>query len=122
VRTYESIVVFHPEATDEARREVQDKIQSVVEKFGGEIQSKDDWGKRKLAYAVKKHRYGVMNRIQLKADPKVVSDLDLVFRHAESVLRYATAVISERQLKQQKSAEVPAPAPLDATDNARRKK
>jgi ribosomal protein S6 len=41
-----------------------------------------------------------MTRIQLHADPKVVHELDQVFRHAESVIKYMTALMSERLLNQ----------------------
>ena len=122
MRTYESIIVFHPETTDEVRRDVHEKVQALVEKSGGEIQAKDDWGKRKLGYTVDKQRFGVMNRVQLKAGSKVVSELDQVFRHTESVIKYMTVAVNERQLKAAKSAEAQVPAHLDNLDNSRRRK
>jgi small subunit ribosomal protein S6 len=123
LRTYESIVIFHPESTEEARREIQDKVKGAVERLGGQVQTVDEWGKRKLAYPVKKHRYGQMARVQLEAAPKVVAELDQIFRHAEPVIKYMTTVMSERFLTQ-KPAETStlSPAALDAAENGRRKR
>jgi small subunit ribosomal protein S6 len=122
LRTYELITVFHPEATDDARREVQDKVRAAVEKFGGEIQGVDDWGKRKLAYPVRKHRYGQMVRVQMQAEPRVVHDLDQVLRHAEPVIRYMASVLTEKMLKQKAAPEAQAPAALDTAENGRRRR
>jgi small subunit ribosomal protein S6 len=121
LRTYESIVVFHPESTDDARREIQDKVRGTVEKSGGEIQTVDDLGKRKLAYPVQKHRYGQMVRVQLAGDPRVVKELDLVFRHAEPVIKYMTILLTEQLLKQ-RAADLLAPPVVDSAENGRRRR
>ena len=122
MRTYESIVIFHPESAEEARKEVQDKLRGVVEKLGGEVQTVDDWGRRKLAYPVRKHRYGQMTRVQLHADPKVVHELDLVFRHSESVIKYMTALMSERLLNQKPVVESTSSDDHGDGENGRRKR
>lgn len=121
LRIYESIIVFHPEATEESRREVQEKAKAAVERCGGEIQATDDWGKRKLAYAVHKQRYGQMTRIQLQAEPKVVAELDQVFRHAESIIKYMTAGVPAKLIKQ-KAQDLLAPPVQDSAENGRRRR
>jgi small subunit ribosomal protein S6 len=121
LRIYESIIVFHPEATDEARREVQDKAKAVVERSGGEVQAVDDWGKRKLAYVVRKQRYGLMTRLQMNAPPTVVNELDQVYRHAESIIKYMTAGVTAALLKQ-KAADALAPPVVDSAENGRRRR
>lgn len=123
MRTYESIVVFHPEASEDARKDVQDKIRAIVGRLGGQVQTVDDWGKRKLAYPVRKQRYGQVARVQMESAPTVVAELDQVFRHAEPVIKYMTTVMPDRLLKQ-KAAEDPAlsPAALDSAEDGRRKR
>jgi small subunit ribosomal protein S6 len=123
LRTYESIIIFHPEATEEARQEIQDKVRGAIERVGGQVQTVDDWGKRKLAYPVRKHRYGQMARFQLEAEPKVVSEMDQIFRHAESVIKYMTTVMPDRLLKQKAAEAAPmSPVALDSAENGRRKR
>jgi small subunit ribosomal protein S6 len=119
LRTYESIIIFHPEASEESRREVQDKVRGAIERGGGEVQAMDDWGKRKLAYAVHKNRYGQMVRFQLQGQSSIVGELDLVFRHAEQVIKYMTVLLTEKFLKR-KAADALLPVALETPDNGRR--
>jgi small subunit ribosomal protein S6 len=121
LRIYESIIIFHPEATEETRGEVHDKVRGIVERFEGEIQAVDDLGKRKLAYPVKKNKYGQMSRVQLTAKPQVVSELETVYRHAEVVIKHMTSVLTERLL-QQRAADAAAPPAPDAQENGRRRR
>jgi small subunit ribosomal protein S6 len=123
LRTYESIVVFHPEAAEEARKEVLDKVRGVIERLTGQVQTVDDWGKRKLAYPVRKHRYGQMVRLQLEADPKVVAEMDQIYRHAEPVIKYMTVHLTPAllNLKPAESSNSSAAAQETAEDGRRKR-
>ena len=59
VRQYELVYIVPPETTEEALTELHTQIASVVERFGGNFEKTENWGRRKLAYEVGGHREGV---------------------------------------------------------------
>ena len=57
-RQYELIYVLSPEMDEEGVKEFHTQISEIVENLGGEIETTDNWGRRRLAYEIKKHREG----------------------------------------------------------------
>ena len=87
---YETIFVLHPELTEEA---VETNIQSTVQLLegkGAEIIRIDRGGKRRLAYVMRKQRYGYYNLIHFRTTPEALPDLERMYRLTERVLRYLT--------------------------------
>ena len=87
---YETIYVLHPEMTEE---DVEAHIQSTVQLLegkGAEIIRLDHGGKRRLAYVMRKQRYGYYNLIHFRATPEPLPELERMYRLSERVLRYLT--------------------------------
>jgi small subunit ribosomal protein S6 len=87
---YETIFVLHPELTEE---DVEANIQSTVQLLegkGAEIIRIDRGGKRRLAYVMRKQRYGYYNLIHFRATPEALPDMERMYRLTERVLRYLT--------------------------------
>ena len=87
---YETIFVLHPELTEE---DVEANIQSTVQLLEGkdaEIIRIDRGGKRRLAYVMRKQRYGYYNLIHFRATPEPLPELERIYRLSERVLRYLT--------------------------------
>ena len=87
---YETIFVLHPELTEE---DVEANIQSTVQLLegkGAEIIRIDRGGKRRLAYVMRKQRYGYYNLIHFRATPAPLPELERMYRLSERVLRYLT--------------------------------
>ena len=59
VRQYELIYITPPESTEEALNELHAQILSVVDRFKGNIEKTENWGRRRLAYEIAGHREGV---------------------------------------------------------------
>ena len=55
---YETIFILKPSLTDEDAAKVVAKMRAVVEKGGGEILKTENWGKKKMAYEVRKEKKG----------------------------------------------------------------
>ena len=88
MRKYEVIFILRPDLDEEQNTEVIEKFKTLIESHGGEILKLDKWGKRKLAYEVKKFREGLYVLIQMKAESKVATELDRVFKITDEVLRH----------------------------------
>jgi small subunit ribosomal protein S6 len=87
---YETVFVLNPELTEE---DVEANVQSTVqllENKGAEIIRIDRGGKRRLAYVMRKQRYGYYTLIHFRATPEPLPELERMYRLSERVLRYLT--------------------------------
>jgi small subunit ribosomal protein S6 len=87
VRAYEVMVILDPSLDERTVAPSLDTYLNVVRQDGGEIESVDVWGKRRLAYEINKNAEGIYAVIDLKAEPATVKELDRQLTLNESVLR-----------------------------------
>lgn len=71
----------------------EDKITALVEKFksliseAGEIESVDEWGKRKLAYPINDQTEGYYVLVNFSAKPDFPLELERIYRITDGILR-----------------------------------
>ena len=85
---YELAVVVNAQIDDEARAAVVDNCKTLIERFGGVVGETDDWGKKKLAYPIKKMDEGFYYFIQFEAEPTAPADIEQRVRIKDNVLRF----------------------------------
>ena len=85
---YELALVFTPVIDDETRQAEMQKVQELIERFGGTIEKIDDWGKRRLAYEIKKLNEGYYNLVAFESDSSAPAEIESRVRIMENVLRY----------------------------------
>ena len=95
MRRYEVMVILDPELEERTVEPSLDTYLNIVRKEGGTVEKLDIWGRRKLAYDVKKKSEGIYAIIDLTAEPAVVKELDRQLTLNESILR--TKVIQPDQ-------------------------
>lgn len=88
MRKYETIFVMHPSLDAEANKAAVEKFKGVIENGGGTVDNVDDWGKRKLAYEIKKVNEGYYTLINFTAGPELPKELDRIFRITDGVIRH----------------------------------
>jgi len=88
MRAYELTFIVHPELDDSAFNEVVERVKAWITDSGGEITQLDYWGKRKLAYEIKKQSDGNYVFMKIKIAPAFCSELERNLGLLESVLRY----------------------------------
>ena len=109
MRRYELMVILDPELEERTVAPSLDTYLSVVRTGGGSVDNVDVWGKRRLAYDIKKKFEGIYAVIQLQATPEVVLELDRQLNLNESVLRTkvlrpAAKKASAKKAEEKKSA------------------
>ena len=87
VRAYEVMVILDPSLEERTVEPSLDKYLNVIRKDGGSVESVDVWGKRRLAYEIKKQAEGIYAVIHLTAEPATVKELDRQLGLNDSVLR-----------------------------------
>ena len=92
MRQYELMVILDPELDDRTVAPSLDKLLTVVKKDGGSVDNVDIWGRRRLAYEIRKKSEGIYAVINITAEPADVKELDRQFTLNEQIMR--TKVIS----------------------------
>lgn len=88
MRKYENIFIAHPSLDEEAVKALIEKFKGVIEAGNGTVDNVDFWGKRKLAYEIKKVNEGYYTLINFTADTELPKELDRVFRITDGILRH----------------------------------
>jgi small subunit ribosomal protein S6 len=81
------MVILDPSIDERTVESSLDKYLNVVRNDGGSIESVDVWGRRRLAYEVKKSAEGIYAVVTLNAEPATVKELDRQLTLNESILR-----------------------------------
>ena len=87
LRTYEVMVILDPSLEERTVEPSLDKYLNVIRNDGGTVESVDVWGRRRLAYEVKKNAEGIYAVISLNAEPATVKEFDRQLSLNESILR-----------------------------------
>jgi small subunit ribosomal protein S6 len=85
---YELAIVLNAKIDDETRLATLEKAKAYVERFGGEITSVDEWGKKRLAYEIQKMKEGYYYFIHFTSPSTTPAELESRLRIMENVLRY----------------------------------
>lgn len=87
MRHYEMMVILDPEIEERTVAPSLDKYLSVVTTAGGSVDKVDIWGRRRLAYDIKKKSEGIYAVVDFQATPATAKELDRQLRLNEAVLR-----------------------------------
>jgi len=90
LRNYETVFILDPAIGDDRTAEEVERAKSAIESAKGEVVDIQRWGKRKLAYEIKKKREGVYTVLKYKADGSAVTELERSLRLSEPVIRFLT--------------------------------
>ena len=87
MRAYEVMVILDPSLEERTVGPSLDKYLNVIRKDGGSVESVDVWGRRRMAYEIKKNQEGIYAVVSLTAEPATVKELDRQLTLNESILR-----------------------------------
>jgi small subunit ribosomal protein S6 len=95
MRDYELVFIVHPDLDDSTLKEVVDLVQGWITTAGGQVKKVDMWGKRKMAYPIRKQNEGQYVLLKTKMDPSFCSELERNLRLQEPVMRFLIAADEE---------------------------
>lgn len=95
MRTYEVVFIAVPTISTEELDAFINLMQSVVEGRNGKVVKVDNWGKKSLAYKIKKFRDGYYVVLTLEADGAAIAELERRFRVTDQVIRFLSVRIDE---------------------------
>jgi small subunit ribosomal protein S6 len=89
MRKYELIYIVHPELDETAFNDLVQKVNHWITDSGGTISKVDIWGKRRLAYPIRKQKEGQYVLVYSEMAPAFGSELERNLRFQESILRFS---------------------------------
>jgi small subunit ribosomal protein S6 len=87
---YETLLILDPRLNEEEVAALLTKVQDTLKTLGGEIGKAESWGKRRLAYDMRKQREGTYAVLESKAEPATIKEFERQLKLNEQVLRYFT--------------------------------
>ena len=96
LRKYETVIVTRPDLTIEERKAFHEKVLEFIKKHRGDLLTFEVWGKRRLAYPIKKNSKGYYTYYVYVADQGLVKDLVSWLRIQDDVLRYLTVKLEDK--------------------------
>jgi small subunit ribosomal protein S6 len=97
---YESAVLINAALDDEQINPIIERIRETITSNGGEIREMENWGRKRLAYTVKKSKTGYYVIFRFSAPTNLISKLDRFYSLDEYILRYLTIRLDNDALEQ----------------------
>jgi len=98
-RTYESVAIINAALEDEQVESTISRLQETITTHGGEIIEVDKWGRKRLAYPIRKAKSGYYVVFRFNSSTDLIATLERNYRLDESVIRYLTIQLDKFALE-----------------------
>jgi len=95
LRSYEVVFISAPATTEDDITKLTSQLEHVVNDKGGKVTKIDNWGRRKLAYRIRKFDEGVYTLLYLESNGREISEIERRLRVTDFVIRYLTVRTDE---------------------------
>ncbi len=87
---YETVFIMNPVLSEEQVRETVEKFQGLLESKGGKVLHNENWGLKKMAYAIQHKRSGFYHLMEFTAPGEVINTLEVEMKRDERIMRFLT--------------------------------
>jgi small subunit ribosomal protein S6 len=94
-RQYELVYIMSPEATEQEVAELHTQIEAIITRYQGELVKTENWGRRKLAFRIGKHREGTYVLEVFTGTGELTKELDRRLKVIDSVIRHLCVRVDE---------------------------
>jgi small subunit ribosomal protein S6 len=122
VHDYELMVILDPETDERTVAPSLEAFLEVIRKDGGNIENLDIWGKRRLAYEIKKKTEGIYAVVNFTASPEATAELDRQLRLSEAVMRTKVLRQDEATVRLGAPEEAPVAQKVSLSGGSKRRK
>ena len=96
-RKYELVYVVSPDATEAQVTELQTQVEGIVQRMGGTLEKTENWGRRKLAYEIGRHKEATYILDVINGSGELMKEIDRRLRVIDGILRHLIVRVDERQ-------------------------
>ncbi|HVN15062.1 MAG TPA: 30S ribosomal protein S6 [Anaerolineales bacterium] len=93
MHNYELVCIVQPDLDEAAFNGVLDRVKGWVTETGGSVDKVDIWGRRRLAYEIRKQREGQYVLLNISLNPASAAELERNIRFQESVIRHMLTLV-----------------------------
>ncbi len=116
-RVYESAVLINAALEDEAIQNIISRIKEIISSNGGDLKDIEDWGRKRLAYIVKKSKIGYYVFFRFDALPDLIPKLERFYQLDDNILRYLTIKLTKEALEQIEIDKTKKPDEIDEIED-----
>ena len=106
---YEVVYIIDPAVEDEARKALINRFNELITGNGGSVDKVEEWGKKRLAYAIDYKTEGYYVLVNFQAEAELPKELERNLQISDSVIRYQVIRLIERKVGIKPRAVRPAP-------------
>jgi small subunit ribosomal protein S6 len=95
VRQYELVYILSPDATEQEITDLHTQVESIVARYQGEFLKTENWGRRRMAFRIGKHREGTYVLEVFKGSGELTKELDRRLKVIDNVIRHLIVRVDE---------------------------
>src|SRR5688500_9252048 len=96
-RKYELVYIVSPEATEEQVTDLHTQVEAIVQRMGGTLEKTENWGRRKLAYEIGRHKEGTYVHEAIDGNGDLMKEIDRRLKVSELIIRHLVVRVDEDQ-------------------------
>ncbi|GJL79763.1 MAG: hypothetical protein NPINA01_27520 [Nitrospinaceae bacterium] len=120
MRSYQSVLILKPDYDEPQVDEHLEKITGLIQGHGGSCLKVDKWGKKRLAYKVKKNRFGYYLNVYHTCENEQLSSLEKKYKLFDPIIKFLVIRLEDKELERaikREEAEEKAAAVEASEDN-----
>ena len=94
-RQYELVYIVTPDASEQDVADLHTQIEQIIERFKGTLDKTENWGRRRLAYEIGKHREGTYVVETITGSGELMKEIDRRLRVSDAVIRHLVVRVDE---------------------------
>ena len=94
-RQYELVYIVTPEASEQDVADLHTQVEQIIERLKGTLDKTENWGRRKLAYDIGKHREGTYVVETITGSGELMKEIDRRLRVSDAVIRHLVVRVDE---------------------------
>jgi len=95
MRSYELVTIVNPEADDEGMHSLMDRVNRFITEKDGIVEGTEQWGKKKLAYPIRRFLEGSYSLTRFKLEPRKVKELGINLGAEGDILRHLVVKVGD---------------------------
>ncbi len=99
LRSYQSVLIIKPDIEETRVNDVVEEIEGFIKSNGGAILKIEKWGKKRLAYRVKKNRFGIYLNLYHTLEPSGVVPLEKKYKLFDLIIKFMVVSLADDELK-----------------------
>ena len=94
-RQYELVYIVSPDATEQEVSDLHTQVEQIVQRYNGTFDKTENWGRRKLAYDIGKHREGTYVVETITGSGELMKEIDRRLKVLDQVIRHLVVRVDE---------------------------